>query len=79
MKTWIIFGAGGKGVGAHIADIGVAQQRPIVALVRHQEAAKRLEKKGIKTVIGDAIDVKAVEAVLTLAGKRSRHYFHNGR
>ncbi|MCT8247729.1 NAD(P)H-binding protein [Proteus vulgaris] len=71
MKTWVIFGAGGKGVGAHIADIGVTQQRPIIALVRSEEAANRLEEKGIKTVIGDAIDAKAVEAVLTLAGKEA--------
>lgn len=71
MKTWVIFGAGGKGVGAHIADIGVTQQRPIIALVRSEEAANRLEEKGIKTVIGDAIDAKAVEAVLTLAGKKA--------
>lgn len=68
MKTWVIFGAGGRGVGAHIADIAVAQQRPIVALVRSQDAANRLNEKGIKTVIGDAIDAKAVEDVLTLAG-----------
>lgn len=71
MKTWVIFGAGGKGVGAHIADIGVTQQRPIVALVRSEEAANRLKEKGIKTIIGDAIDAKAVEAVLTLAGKEA--------
>lgn len=71
MKTWVIFGAGGKGVGAHIADIGVTQRRPIVALVRSEEAANRLEEKGIKTVIGDAIDAKAVEAALTLAGKEA--------
>lgn len=71
MKTWVIFGAGGKGVGAHIADIGVTQQRPIIALVRSEEATNRLEEKGIKTVIGDAIDAKAVEAVLTLAGKEA--------
>ncbi|WP_337237582.1 NAD(P)H-binding protein [Proteus faecis] len=71
MKTWVIFGAGGKGVGAHIADIGVTQQRSIIALVRSEEAANRLEEKGIKTVIGDAIDAKAVEAVLTLAGKKA--------
>lgn len=68
MKTWVIFGAGGRGVGSHIADIAVAQQRPIVALVRSQDAANRLNEKGIKTVIGDAIDAKAVEDVLTLAG-----------
>ncbi|MCM2366143.1 NAD(P)H-binding protein [Proteus terrae] len=71
MKTWVIFGAGGKGVGAHIADIGVTQQRPVVALVRSEEAANRLKEKGIKTIIGDAIDAKAVEAVLTLAGKEA--------
>ncbi|MBG3092046.1 NAD(P)H-binding protein [Proteus cibarius] len=71
MKTWVIFGAGGKGVGAHIADIGVTQQRPVVALVRSEEAANRLKEKGIKTIIGDAIDAKAAEAVLTLAGKEA--------
>lgn len=71
MKTWVIFSAGGKGVGAHIADIGVTQQRPVVALVRSEEAANRLKEKGIKTIIGDAIDAKAVEAVLTLAGKEA--------
>lgn len=71
MKTWVIFGAGGKGIGAHIADIGVTQQRPIVALVRSEEAANRLNEKGIRTVIGDAIDANAVEAVLTLAGKEA--------
>ncbi len=31
----------------------------------------RLEEKGIKPVIGDAIDAKAVEAVLTSAGKKA--------
>lgn len=71
MKTWIIFGAGGQGVGSHIADIGVAQQRPIVALVRNQEAATRLEAKGINVVIGDAINPDAVNAVLALAGNNA--------
>lgn len=71
MKTWVIFGAGGKGIGAHIADIGVAQRRPIVALVRNPEAATRLETKGIKTVVGDAIDPDTVDRVLTLAGNEA--------
>ncbi|OAT46936.1 flavin reductase [Proteus hauseri ATCC 700826] len=68
MKTWVIFGAGGQGVGSHIADIGIEQQRPIVALVRHAAAAKRLTEKGIKTVIGDATEINAVQQVLKLAG-----------
>lgn len=71
MKTWVIFGAGGKGIGAHIADIAVEQQRPVVALVRNQQAATRLQEKGIKTVIGDATDATAVEQVLTLAGNEA--------
>lgn len=71
MKTWVIFGAGGKGIGAHIADIAVEQKRPVVALVRNQQAATRLQEKGIKTVIGDATDTTAVEQVLTLAGNEA--------
>lgn len=67
MKTWAIFGAGGQGVGAHIADIAIEQQRPIVALVRNADAAQRLADIGIKTVIGDATDSNAVQQLLSLA------------
>lgn len=54
MNPWLIFGAGGKGVGALTVELALAEKRPVVAVVRNPEAAARLKAKGINVLIGDA-------------------------
>ena len=72
MTPWLIFGAGGTGVGALTADIALQQQRPVYALVRNPQAAERLREQGVQVVIGDACDVDRVKEVCTLAGKHAQ-------
>lgn len=71
MKPWLIFGAGGTGVGALTADIALQQQRPVYALVRNPQAAERLRAKGVQVVIGDACDGERVAEICALAGSRA--------
>ena len=35
MTPWLLFGAGGKGVGARTLELALAEQRPVVAVIRH--------------------------------------------
>ena len=41
MTPWLLFGAGGKGVGARTLELALAEQRPVVAVVRHADGATR--------------------------------------
>jgi len=68
MKPWLIFGAGGTGVGALTADIALQQQRPVYALVRNPQAAERLRAKGVQVVVGDACNGERVAEICALAG-----------
>ncbi|AIR64851.1 SDR family oxidoreductase [Cedecea neteri] len=69
MTPWLIFGAGGKGVGALTAKLALAENRPVVALVRNEEAAAKLREAGAQVIIGDACDAGAVAEACRLAGK----------
>lgn len=69
MKPWLIFGAGGQGVGWLTAQLGLAQKRPVIALVRSSEAQERLSALGVQVILGDACDKSAVEQALQQAGK----------
>lgn len=68
MSPWLIFGAGGKGVGALTVERALAEKRPVVALVRKPEAALRLEARGVQVVIGDACDAERVALACQAAG-----------
>ncbi|MBP6121686.1 MULTISPECIES: SDR family oxidoreductase [Providencia] len=63
MSPWLIFGAGGKGVGALAASLAFAEKRPVIALVRNQDAADKLTALGAQVFVGDACD----EAIVTKA------------
>ena len=64
-KTACIFLAGAsRGVGREIAKCLTAQNQPVKALVRSETAASELEAMGIKVVMGDALDVAAVEKAM---------------
>lgn len=68
MNPWLIFGAGGKGVGALTVELALAEKRPVVAVVRNPEAAARLKAKGINVLIGDACDAACVAQACQAAG-----------
>lgn len=68
MNPWLIFGAGGKGIGAMTANLALSQQRPVIALVRNQQAADRLTALGATVFIGDACDASIVAASCEAAG-----------
>lgn len=69
MSPWLIFGAGGKGIGALTAALALAEKRPVVALVRNPEAAERLEALGAQVFIGDACDADIVAKACQAAGE----------
>jgi len=68
MSPWLIFGAGGQGVGALTVERALAEKRPVIALVRNPEAAVRLEAKGVQVVIGDACNAESVAQACQAAG-----------
>lgn len=69
MKPWLIFGAGGNGVGACVLELALAGGHPVVALVRKQDAAQRLRDMGVTVIEGDASDPHAVEQACLTAGE----------
>lgn len=68
MTPWLLFGAGGTGVGSLIARHALTQGREVVALVRNSTAAQQLTAVGAKVVCGDATDSDAVMRACQLAG-----------
>lgn len=68
MSPWLIFGAGGKGVGALTATLALTEKRPVVALVRHPDDAARLHAQGIQVITGDACDAQSVALACQAAG-----------
>lgn len=56
MAPWLIFGAGGSGVGAKTLALALAEQRPVIAVVRNAQVAAGLQEKGVQVFIGDACD-----------------------
>ncbi|VEC01379.1 Putative NADH-flavin reductase [Cedecea lapagei] len=71
MTPWLIFGAGGKGVGALTAKLALAEGRHVVALVRSEEAATKLRVAGVQVITGDACNTEAVTEACRLAGKEA--------
>ncbi|NAI60471.1 anaerobilin reductase, partial [Escherichia coli] len=68
MTPWLLFGAGGKGVGARTLELALAEQRPVVAVVRHADAATKLAQQGVQVFTGDACDASVVAAACHAAG-----------
>ncbi|MDX7985761.1 SDR family oxidoreductase [Xenorhabdus sp. 12] len=68
MKPWLIFGAG-KGIGRHLAIIGLKQNRPVTALIRNEQQAAELSAMGINVIFGDACDHKSIETAIANAGE----------
>lgn len=68
MTPWLLFGAGGTGVGARTLELALAQQRPVVAVIRHPETAALLQSKGVQVFIGDACDASVVSCACHAAG-----------
>lgn len=68
MTPSLLFGAGGKGVGARTLELALAEQRPVVAVVRHADAATRLAQQGVQVFTGDACDASIVAAACRAAG-----------
>ena len=46
MTPWLLFGAGGKG--ARTLELALAEQRPVVAVIRHADAATKLAQQGVQ-------------------------------
>ena len=69
MTPWLLFGAGGKGVGARTLELALAEQRPVVAVVRHADAATKLAQQGVQVFTGDACDASVVAAACRAAGQ----------
>lgn len=68
MIPWLLFGAGGKGVGARTLELALAEQRPVVAVIRHADAATKLAQQGVQVFTGDACDASVVAAACRAAG-----------
>lgn len=68
MTPWLLFGAGGNGVGAETLKLALAQKRPVVAVIRNAHVAVELEKKGIQVFHGDACDPGIVACACHAAG-----------
>ena len=68
MTPWLLFGAGGKGVGARTLELALAEQRPVVAVIRHANAAMKLAQQGVQVFTGDACDASVVAAACRAAG-----------
>ncbi|WP_435947440.1 NAD(P)H-binding protein [Dryocola sp. BD586] len=71
MTPWLIFGAGGTGVGALTAEIALKQRRPLYVLVRNAQAAERLREKGARVIIGDACNAERVAEACAMAGEHA--------
>lgn len=68
MAPWLIFGAGGKGIGHLITQQAIAEKRPVVAVVRNRQSAEVLEAQGVQVFIGDACDSEVVKGACHAAG-----------
>ncbi|AXF74903.1 NAD(P)H-binding protein [Erwinia tracheiphila] len=68
MATWLIFGAA-RGVGAELIDYANAHQQLVVAMVRKQEDADRLNAfDNVHAIVGDACDARSVIQACHAAG-----------
>lgn len=79
MTPWLLFGAGGKGVGARTLELALAEQRPVVAVIRHADAATKLAQQGVQVFTGDACDASVVAAACRATGPGCAYHLNNGR
>ena len=75
MTPWLLFGAGGKGVGARTLELALAEQRPVVAVIRHADAATKLAQQGVQVFTGDACDASC----LPRSWPGCAYHLNNGR
>jgi uncharacterized protein YbjT (DUF2867 family) len=68
MSPWLIFGAGGSGVGALMLTHALTEGRPIYAVVRKPEVAERLTQQGVTVFTGDACNTELVTLACEAAG-----------
>ena len=71
MAPWLIFGAGGSGVGAKTLALALAEQRPVIAVVRNAQVAVGLQEKGVQVFIGDACDSQVTACACRAAGQHA--------
>lgn len=79
MTPWLLFGAGGKGVGARTLELALAEQRPVVAVIRHADAATKLAQQGVQVFTGDACDASVVAGCLPRSWPGCAYHLNNGR
>nr|WP_217523348.1 SDR family oxidoreductase [Pleurocapsa sp. PCC 7327] len=63
-KTNIFIAGASRGVGGEIALCAIEKNCRVKALLRSEESRSQLEAMGIDVVIGDALDIVAVEAAI---------------
>lgn len=68
MSPWLIFGAGGSGVGALMLAHALNERRPVYAVVRKPDVAKRLTQQGVTVFTGDACNTELVSLACEAAG-----------
>lgn len=68
MTPWLLFGAGGSGVGAETLKLALAEKRPVIAVVRNAQVAAELDKKGVQVFNGDACNSSVVARACLAAG-----------
>lgn len=68
MTPWLIFGAGGKGVGLLTALQALNASQPVIVVVRKEEAAQYLREQGATVLVGDACDENLVAQACQQAG-----------
>lgn len=55
-------------MGARTLELALAEQRPVVAVIRHADAATKLAQQGVQVFTGDACDASVVAAACRAAG-----------
>ncbi|MBD2299812.1 SDR family oxidoreductase [Nostoc sp. FACHB-190] len=63
-ESYIFLAGASRGVGREIANCLTAQQLKVKALLRTETAATELQATGVKTILGDAMNVSDVEAAM---------------
>ena len=62
--SYIFLAGASRGVGREIAKCLIEQNQKVKALLRSEDSRSELEAMGINVVIGDALDVTAVEEAM---------------
>jgi NmrA-like family. len=68
MSPWLIFGAGGSGVGALMLAHALNERRPVYAVIRKPDVAERLTQQGVTVFTGDACNTELVTLACEAAG-----------